>query len=179
MNFIEIIPLSILIVILIITTIYDIKFHRIPNWLTFPTMAAGIGYHTYMKGIQGLLFSIEGLFLGLALFIVFYLTAGMGAGDIKLMGAVGGLIGYKGVFMAFLGTALVGGIYALILLTLHGHLKETIKRYGAILKVSIFTRRFAYFPPEKKEKMPVMAYGVAIAFGTLLSILTDIIKDVI
>ena len=171
MDSIELINLIFLTVILLIAVIYDIRFHRIPNWLTFPSMVTGIAYHTYMKGTQGFIFSIEGLFLGLAIFMVFYLSAGMGAGDVKLMAAVGGLLGPKGVFMAFIGTALIGGIYAIILLTLHGHLKETVKRYGAILKMFVFTGKFMYFPPEKREKLPLMAYGVAITFGTLLSVL--------
>ena len=71
MNLIEIVPILFLIVILPIAAMYDIRFHKIPNWLTFPTMAAGIAFYTYMKGPKGLIFSVEGLLLGMAFFIVF------------------------------------------------------------------------------------------------------------
>lgn len=171
MNVAGIAIISFLTGILIIAVVTDILFHKIPNWLTFPTMIIGIGYHTYMNGYQGLLFSISGLFLGIALFIPFYLAAGMGAGDVKLLGSVGSILGVKGVFIAFLGTGIIGGVYALILLTIHGYLRETMKRYWAIFTTFVITRKFMYIPPEGPEKRPALIYGVAIAIGTLLSVL--------
>lgn len=169
-----IIPILFLVVILPIAAVYDIRFQKIPNWLTFPTMGAGIVFYTCTTGLKGLIFSVEGLLLGMALFMVFYVCAGMGAGDVKLMGAIGSVLGLKGVFAAFLGTALVGGVYAIILLTLHGLLKETVKRYGGILKVFLFTGKFVYCPPDAGTKLPVLNYGIAIAFGTLFSIMKNI-----
>ena len=94
----------------------------------------------------------------------------MGAGDVKLMGAVGGLLGPKGVFVAFIFTAIIGGIYALVILTLHGLLKETFKRYWMILKTFIFTQKFIYTLPSERGKKPRLYYGVAIALGTIISI---------
>ncbi len=173
MNVIGIIPILFLIVILPIAAVYDLRFQKIPNWLTFPTMAAGLIFYTYTAGLKGLIFSVEGLLLGMAFFIVFYICAGVGAGDVKLMGAVGSVLGMKGVFAAFLGTALVGGAYAIILLTLHGLLKETVKRYGGILKVFLFTGKFVSLPPDAGTKRPVLNYGIAIAFGTLFSIMKN------
>ncbi len=137
-------------------------------------MVAGIAFYTYMTGSKGLIFSGEGLLLGMALFMVFYVCAGMGAGDVKLMGAIGSILGPEGVFAAFLGTALVGGIYAIILLKKYGHLKGTVKRYGEILKVFLFTGKFIYLPPEAGAKLPVLYYGIAIAFGTVFSVMKNI-----
>ena len=175
MNIIEITPLIFLTIILLITTISDIRTHKIPNYCTYPAIAIGIGYYTYMNGLHGLLFSLAGLFSGLFLLILFYLKGGMGAGDVKLMGAVGVLLGPKGVFVAFLCTALIGGIYAVILLGLHGHLKESVKRYGTMLKTYIFTMSLVYLPPAKIVKMPVLPYGVAIALGTSLSFIRNVL----
>jgi len=174
MNSIEITKLVILAIILLIAVVSDIRFHKIFNWLTFPAMVVAVSYHSYMSGLHGLLFSVVGIFVGIGLLILFYFKGGMGAGDVKLMGAVGGMIGAKGVFVAFLCTALAGGIFAIVLLTLHGHLKETAKRYGTILKVLIFTWSLIYLPPEKEEKMPLMPYGVSIAIGTSLAVLRNV-----
>jgi len=107
-------------IVLIIGTATDVRFHKIPNWLTFPTMTIGVVYHTAAKGWEGFLFSLEGIAVGIACFAVPYLMGGMGAGDAKLMGAVGGLLGPAGTFIAFLFTAIIGGIYALGLLAFHG-----------------------------------------------------------
>ncbi|CAG0941735.1 leader peptidase (prepilin peptidase) / N-methyltransferase [Candidatus Brocadiaceae bacterium] len=170
MNLFEIAPISFLTGILIIAVVTDIRSHKIPNWLTFPSMLVGIGYHTYTNGYHGLLFSMSGMFLGIALFIPFYLASGMGAGDVKLLGSVGSVLGVKGVFIACLGTAIIGGVYAIILLAIHGYLRETMKRYWSMLATFMITRKFMYIPPEGSKKMPVLCYGVAIAVGTVLSI---------
>lgn len=177
LSLIEIFPIAFLTVILIIAAISDLRSHKIPNWLTFSTIGAGIVYHTYTKGYQGFLFSIQGVFLGFAFLLVFYFMGGTGAGDVKLMGAVGGLLGPKGVFTAFLFTALLGGIYAIVLLVLHGGFgfKDKVKRYGMMLRAFIFTNRMIYIPPENKGKKPVLCYGVVIALGTLLSVMRDVI----
>lgn len=137
-------------------------------------MIGAVIYHACTKGVGGFLLSIEGVGVGIGLLIVLYLMGGMGAGDAKLMGAVGGLLGPKGVFIAFLFTAMIGGIYALVLLTLHGYAKETAKRFGTILKTFIFTKEFIYIPSPNREKRPRLCYGVAIALGTLISLALDI-----
>jgi prepilin peptidase CpaA len=133
-------------------------------------MIIGISFHTGFKGLEGLLFSISGMGVGMAVFIIPYLFGGTGAGDVKLMGAVGGFLGPKGVFIAFLATSIVGGIYAIVLLAFHGYLKEALKRYWAIFKTFIFTKKFIYIPPSKREQKPKLSYGVAIALGTIISI---------
>ncbi|MFH2012303.1 MAG: prepilin peptidase [Pseudomonadota bacterium] len=157
-------------IILLIAAINDIRFQKIPNWLNYPTMIMAITYHTVMNGVGGLLFSVEGLGLGIAIWLLPYIMGGMGAGDAKLMGAVGALIGPKEVFIASLFTAVIGGIYALMMLVLHGYLREYTKRYGKMLKTFFLTREIVYLPPHEKKINPQLCYGIAIALGTLTSI---------
>jgi prepilin peptidase CpaA len=157
-------------IVLIIAAVSDLRVQRIPNWLTFSTMIVAVAYHTGMKGLGGLLFSLGGISVGIAFLIIPYLMGGMGAGDAKLMGSVGALLGPKGALIAFLSTAIVGGIYALVILTFHGYLKEIAKRYGAILKTFILTKEIIYIAPAKSKKKPRLCYGVAIALGTLISV---------
>ncbi|MEW5801465.1 MAG: A24 family peptidase [bacterium] len=172
---IQAIPILLLAVILLIAAISDFRTRKIPNRLTFPTAAVGIIYHTCVSGWKGLLFSTAGVVAGLALLMVFYLMGGMGAGDVKLMGAVGGLLGPEGVLAAFVGTALIGGIYAVGLLAVHGDLPDMVRRYGIMLKTFFFTHRMVYIPPENRESRPVLCYGLAIAIGTLLSVFIRVI----
>ncbi|MGA1839217.1 MAG: prepilin peptidase [bacterium] len=171
----EIFPIIFLSVILLIAAIGDLRTRRIPNWLTFSTIIVGIIYHSYRNGSQGFLFSLKGVFLGFAFLMVFYFMGGMGAGDVKLMGGVGGLLGPKGVFTAFLFTALLGGIYSVVLIISQGGFKDIVKRYRMMIKTFILTNRMAYIPPENREKKPVLCYGVVIALGTLLTIMRDTI----
>jgi prepilin peptidase CpaA len=160
-----------LILILLIAMASDIRFQKIPNRLTYPAMLAALIYHTAINGGGGFIFSAEGLGLGIAIWIIPYLMGGMGAGDVKLMGVVGAFLGPEGVFIASLFTAVTGGVCAVALLILHGHLKEIIKRYGAMLKTFIFTKNLVYLPPPQGEKKPRLYYGIAITLGTLASLL--------
>ena len=81
--------------ILIIASIYDLKYQKIPNLLNFSLALVALIFHTIFSGLDGLLFSGGGLLLGIALFIPPYIFGGMGAGDAKLMGAVGAVVGVK------------------------------------------------------------------------------------
>jgi prepilin peptidase CpaA len=90
----------------------------------------------------------------------------MGAGDAKLMGAVGAVTGAGGVFAAFLLTALYGGIYALVLvLVKRRHFQGFWKEKWLDLKVTVLTRR--YTPGPKKTARPRLCYGLAIAAGSI------------
>jgi prepilin peptidase CpaA len=153
--------------VLIVAVVSDLRFQKIPNLLTFPTMAVAIVCHVVTNGLDGLLFSAGGLALGIAIFILPFLMGGMGAGDAKLMGAVGAILGLRGVFIAFLFTAIVGGVYALIILLINRqYSKGFITRHATTVKTFVLTRCFIPIPGTEEEKKPRLCYGVAIALGT-------------
>ncbi len=155
--------------VLMIASVTDLRSQRIPNKLTYSTMIFGLVFAGMTSGLAGFLQSLGGIALGLALLIGFYLLGGMGAGDVKLMAAVGSLLGPQGVFEAFLGTAMAGGLYALLLLAVKGLLTDALRRFGLMIKTFFLTRKFIYIPPSGKEKAPLLCYGVAISLGTLAS----------
>ena len=171
---VQFIPLYLLLVLLV-AAVSDVRIQKIPNWLTLSAVVVGLACHTATNGFAGFLFSLQGALLGLGLLMLFYLAAGMGAGDVKLMAAVGGLLGPKGVFVAFIYTALIGGIVAVALLLWKTGGRETLQRYGRILKTLILTHQFIYVPAADHKKMPVLYYGVVIALGTTLYVLRELI----
>jgi len=167
--------LIILAPILVLAAATDIRFHRIPNWLTFPAIIAGVIYHLSTAGMGGCLMSVAGALLGMAFFLPFYIKGGTGAGDVKLMGAVGGFLGPAGVFYAFLFSSIAGGIYTVLLLMHHGLFKETFMRYWYMLGTFLFHHKMLYIPPRDEAGMPVLRFGVAIAVGTISFVLADLI----
>ena len=64
--------------------VVDVKQRRIPNWLTYSSMIAGIVLQSVFHGLTGLLSAIEGCLLFGGIFMLFYLVRAMGAGDVKL-----------------------------------------------------------------------------------------------
>ena len=160
--------------ILIVAAIIDIRIQKIPNILTFPAMVVGLTYHSVANGWNGLIFSSEGLAIGIAIFLIPYILGGMGAGDAKLMGAVGAMIGPKGIVIACLFIAIVGGVYALIVLLFNiQYLKGFITRSAVTVKAFAFTRNFIPIPADESEKKPRLCYGVAIAIGTLFYVFIE------
>ena len=161
--------ITFLIGVLVVALIQDLRYQRIPNMLTFPAMAVALAYHFIMHGLNGALFSAGGLALGIAILIVPYLMGGMGAGDAKLMGAVGAVVGAKGVFVAFLFIAIVGGVYAMIVLLMNRqYAKGFIARHATTAKTLVFTGQFIPIPDNAEKKKPKLCYGVAIALGTFI-----------
>jgi prepilin peptidase CpaA len=158
-----------------VAALTDIRSRRIPNWLTYSAMLLGVGYHTMVNGAQGFFFGAGGLLLGLAFLIVFYLAGGTGAGDVKLMGAVGALLGPTGVFTAFIFTALVGGIYAILLLLLRFRVMGTAVRLSTMFSSLRYGGlNLTAAPAGKDEKITVLNYGVAIAIGVILTALWNV-----
>jgi len=153
-------------IILIIASINDFLSFRIPNWLTYPALVVGISYFSIAKGYEGFFFSLEGIAAGLGLLIIPYIIGGTGAGDVKLLGAVGSFLGAHGVFMVFILSCILGGTYALFLLASKGLLLSTFKRYGRIIRCFIITQNLIYIPPTIKEKALKVRFGIAIALGT-------------
>jgi len=83
--------LQILLALLVVTAaVFDLRFRRIPNWLTFPAILVGFGMNAFLYEWTGVRSAAFGLGLAFLIYFPLYLLRGMGAGDVKLMGAVGG-----------------------------------------------------------------------------------------
>jgi prepilin peptidase CpaA len=165
------IPLTLLIILLTFCAIIDVKKQKIPNVFTLPAIAIALLYYGVNGGVSGLAFSAGGLSIGMGMFLVFYVLGGMGAGDVKLMGAVGSILGFQATLSAILFTALAGGLYAIIILIAYpGYGKEFVKRAAVFIKGLIFSRQIILTPANEAVYKPKLYYGLAIAAGTLFSV---------
>ena len=153
--------------VLIIAATIDVRTFRIPNLLTYPTMLIALIYHTVTNGLNGLIFSSLGLAVGIGMFSIPFFMGVMGAGDVKLMGAVGAVLGCRGVLNASLFTAVAGGVFALILLLSHYRNFRFVTRAVEAVQASLTAKCIITIPLSEKEKKPKLYYGIAIASGTL------------
>ena len=94
----------------------DWRWRRIPNWLTVPTLLLGIGVNCFATGWAGAKESLLGAGLGLGLLLPFVLIRSLGAGDWKLVGALGAFLGPSRLITVLMGTILVAGLLALVFL---------------------------------------------------------------
>ena len=161
-------PTGVTALFLSLVCFWDGRWHRIPNLITYPTMAVGVAYHTLTAGWGGMVESFSGLLLGGGLLFLIYLFKGMGAGDVKAMAALGAVWGASPIFNIFLITALLGGVASAGMLAVHGQMIETIKRYWLMGKIILWTRKFYYVEPPPIADRLRFPYGVVISCGVVL-----------
>ncbi len=158
--------------LILVAATYDIRFRRIPNWLTLSGVVAGVAMNTFLyNGWQGLILSLAGLGTAFAAYFVLYLLRGMGAGDVKLMAAIGAMVGFRAWFGIFMITAIVGGIAAIVVVALRGRFRKTMWNVGFILS-EMKRGRPAYVSNEELDvrspKAVGLPHGAVIAVGTLV-----------
>ena len=162
----------------ITAAVFDVQQHRIPNWLTYPGIVLGFV-------LQGLLFRWEGLgiwkglgsagegcLLAGGIMFLFYAVRAMGAGDVKLMAAIGSLVGPEQAIVVLLATAICGGVMAIVISVYRGRMGETLRNLGSVLWFHARTGLQTH--PELNLDNPTalrMPYGLAIAAGTLYALL--------
>jgi prepilin peptidase CpaA len=98
---------------------FDVRTRRIPNWLTFSAAAFGVVAASMAHGGHGTVSSLGGVLVGVALFFPQFALKGLGAGDVKLMGALGAWLGASLVVGVAFYTTLAGGVLALGLIAKH------------------------------------------------------------
>lgn len=156
----------ILILVLIVCLITDLRERRIYNKVLFPAIIIALVGSFFYSGWEGFLFSFAGFFVGLGLLLIPFLMGGMGAGDVKLLATVGAFKGTVFVFYAFLYTAIIGGVLALIILFWKNQWHKRIK----YLFLAILLRRHGVEYPLMTQKKALYPYGVAIVCGVFLTV---------
>lgn len=161
---------TILIVVLLIAAIFDYKFRKVPNYITFPAIVCGMAIVFLKGGLIGLSASTMGLFLGITLLSFPYAMGGIGAGDVKLLGAIGAIKGPWFVFTAFLAAAIIGGMMAVFRIAFI--IKSSDMRVlGQSVRTAYYTGALSTIEiPEYalKERLP---YAVAISAGAIVALI--------
>ena len=144
----------------------DLRSSRIPNWLTFSTMGFALVGHAWLGGFPGALFSLAGLGTGLGLFLLIYFFGSIGAGDVKLMAALGALIGPYGAISSGWLAIVVGGVYALGAMCYQWGFVSTGRKLAYATQGAFLVGGMTW---TQELTLPFrLRYGLAIAGGTLL-----------
>jgi prepilin peptidase CpaA len=171
-----------LFVTLIVAAVTDLVHRKVYDWLTYPAIVLGLtlGYAAGDWGSVGLGYggsglanNLAGLAVAFGVFFVVYWGRGVGGGDVKLMAAVGAIMGLHFVVGAMFWSALVGAIMAVWVLILKGKLWWGLRRS---LRHAV---RLGNDPEEAEgEENPArlrIPYGAAIAFGTLVAFFLPVV----
>jgi prepilin peptidase CpaA len=157
--------LVVLVVGLLASTAIDLRTRRIPNILTGAIAGAGLGIAVLDLGGPSLGAALLGCVVGLVLMLPGHVLGATGAGDVKLMAAVGTLLGPLVVINAVLYTLVAGGVLAVIVALQRRRLATTLAGTSRMLTgPGDVKREIAAGVPASR-----FAYGPAIAAGSLLA----------
>ena len=141
----------------------EIRERRIPNWLTLGAIALGLGAASIEGEGDGLVDSALGLAIAGGLFLPFCLLGVVGGGDMKLMAAVGAIVGWPMVLRVICNTCIAGGLIAVAIMAWHGVLLTTLANTFRII-VGMQRR------PQGLRNPPMVPYALAITIGTLIAV---------
>jgi prepilin peptidase CpaA len=143
---------------------------RVPNWLTFHLIIAGLALAAWSHGLAGLVWALEGAALGLALLLPLYAIGGMGAGDVKLLAGVGAWVGPAVTMWAFATSAVVGGLMAVFMVVWSGDYIRHWVQMQAIGHEILTVRnpaKLAAAAAARKPNMMLLPYGIPLAVGSI------------
>lgn len=152
----------------LVAAVLDARFHRIPNWLTYSGILAGLAARLTFLGMQGLTSGLlGGLFAG-GIFLLFFVVRAMGGGDVKLIAALGTLVGWPVAVELLIATAMAGGILAIGFMIFQGKVSSTLRNVGIVLKHHA-THGIHQHPSVNLDNPAAarMPYGLAMAGGAL------------
>jgi prepilin peptidase CpaA len=151
----------------LVATVIDIRTRRIPNALT-ATMA-GVGVGLAAAGLSGMSLgtAVFGFVVGLVLMLPGHLLGATGAGDVKLMAAIGAIVGPGIVINAFLFTAVAGGVLAIAVALRRRRLSATLATTARMIAAPAGAKREIASATSSSR----FAYGPAIAVGSVLAAL--------
>jgi len=162
---------GILIPSVLLASWFDYAQRRVPNWLNALLIVMGFIVQACYFGTAGLATGTLGLLTGFGLLIVPWLMHGMGAGDVKLMAAIGVWLGPLLTLYSFALGAVIGGLAAAVMILSTGRLRMACVNIGVILaKCSSSHAVFSEAGSAKSFGITsqLLPYGVPLTAGTLI-----------
>ena len=117
------VPVIVVLTAALVAAVTDVWKFKVYNALTLPLLVAGLLYHGFRLEIAD---SLLGILFGFAALVPLYIIGGMGAGDVKLMAAIGAWLGMPLTFYVFIASSLAAGVYAIVLMVATGKMGETV-----------------------------------------------------
>ena len=162
----------------LIAAVTDVRTLKVYNLLTVPLMVSGVAYHAVVNGGDGVIQSLCGILFGVGILLVPFLMGGMGAGDVKLLAAVGAWLGMPLTLYVFIASGIASGVCAVLMIAFQKSFTE------AALKLQVMWFRMNSFVkhlgsdewmesvvPHENRRRRVIPYGAMVAFGILVTLI--------
>jgi prepilin peptidase CpaA len=155
----------------IIACAFDVRTRRIPNALTFSAALAGLLFHVMQSGSAGAQLAAGGWVVGLLLLLPYFALGGMGAGDVKLVAALGAWLGPSHAFWLAIYAGIAGGAIGLAVALSKGYLRTALANISRMFSYWS-TAGFKAVPGLTLESStsPRVAFAIPILVGTMVTL---------
>ena len=152
----------------LVAAFVDYRSRKIPNWLTVPAFVAALTLRTALFGWPGAKSALEGTALALLVLLPLVLLRAFGAGDWKLMGAVGAFLGPLMFLFVLVGSILVNGAVALLEMMRTRRVRETLNNLRVLVR-GFFSFGLRVHPKISLDNPELLKlpFGVAVAIATV------------
>ena len=161
----------------LIAAVTDVRTLKVYNILTVPLLVTGVAYHAYFNGSEGVVQSLFGILFGVAILLVPFLMGGIGAGDVKLLAAVGAWLGMPLTLYVFIASGLASGVCAVLMVAFQKSFSEAALNLQVMwFRMNSFVRHLGSdewmesVVPQENRRRRVIPYGAMVAFGILVTL---------
>lgn len=158
---------------------FDIRWRRIPNWLTLAAVLLGLALNWFLPQGLGLGRAGIGIAVGFVMYFPLYLLKGMGAGDVKLAAGIGALVGGWNCLVIILIAACFSSVVGLMMAASKGRFRSTLINVGfifselAAFRLPHVTRKEVDIRYSDSIRMP---HGVSLALGTVATMTATVLR---
>lgn len=146
---------------------FDYRIKKIPNALVVPVVLAGFLFRFQRDGAGGILLYLLGAILITALLYPLYIIGGIGAGDVKLLGAAAGYFPFERIFLFSFVSLLIAAIISLVKLLVNKNFRERLGVFFGYVERCARTGALCPYPVTVGEEKA----GVCLSGPILLSLL--------
>jgi len=146
----------------------DLRTYKIKNSITYSFMLVGLAANFVGEGFKGLTFSLQGIILPAAGLLILYIMRAVGAGDIKLLSAIGAVMGSRFALYATAYSFICGGFIAVGIILARSNGIVRFKYFFTYIKSCLLSMELLQYADFKdKQDAGKFHFSIAVALGTV------------
>ncbi len=165
------VPWVLAVILTLVAGLGDLRSRRIPNRLTVSALVLGLAVNGVLGGWHGLLLSFEGALVGLGVLLPAVLLRGLGAGDWKLMGALGAMVGPYLAIAILLVAVVMAALWGVVEMVRQRRVKSTLRNLWELVH-GFFVFGLRPNPNISIDSQPLikLPFGAVTAVATALAL---------
>ncbi|SRR6266481_4800340 len=155
--------------------VVDLRTRRIPNVISGSALLVGVALNALYYGSTGVLWSLGGVIVVVAVLLAPFALGGLGGGDVKMMAAIGAFLGPRLALEGLVVGMAIGGVIMVVHLARLGRLTEKLRSLGAMAASAFFTRSAAPLRVGANDPGAIsLPYSIPLGLGTAMVVVAAV-----